>query len=563
VSFKLHDENQVDYYTMNGHKHDFTNNAWSDANFQNFQSQLVVGENTMVLYDAAGNSTTYTFTYAPIGPSLSITAPANDGDYATSTYDFTASYTHGVTTKIDWAVRSGASKSCSGGTTVAGNVGGHKDASTFSGGVFSTKLDTTAWSDGSYCFVVNDLHGNRPVRVFNVDNAGAGVPAITSPYDGESTTTAAFARVSWTPVSGTGVTYVYQSAYQSDATTTTGAFVHPKWTTPSPITNTYVPTNIKKTGDYYFHVRAIDAHGVMSAWSPIVEVHVLTKMPISYTYKYATSTVQKADLVNSDTASTGWFFWNVNNKIVDNTLGSFVNGPATAPLGDGSAQVSALAGYNVALATNAFNGTALADIAKLSYATYLTSAAANAGYSLAFDVTTGGSNPVTGLLTYTPTESTGAWQSWNAATSSAAAWSFDSGSLGCTTGSPCTWSNLLSKYPNMAINGKTYLEAMAQSSDFEGNVDDFEIGVASGATIAQTAYDFEPTAEASAAPTSGGGGAGGLLGDLNKDGKVNIVDFAFLMAQYGKHGANLSGDLNNDGVVDGADLAIMLGNWTS
>ncbi len=49
-------------------------------------------------------------------------------------------------------------------------------------------------------------------------------------------------------------------------------------------------------------------------------------------------------------------------------------------------------------------------------------------------------------------------------------------------------------------------------------------------------------------------------GDLNGDGKVNLVDFSILLFHWGE--AWSPGDLNGDGVVDLPDLSIMLYNWT-
>ena len=52
-----------------------------------------------------------------------------------------------------------------------------------------------------------------------------------------------------------------------------------------------------------------------------------------------------------------------------------------------------------------------------------------------------------------------------------------------------------------------------------------------------------------------------LKGDINNDGKVDKYDFALMMANWGKIGANTS-DLNNDGKVDKYDFAILMANWT-
>ena len=47
-------------------------------------------------------------------------------------------------------------------------------------------------------------------------------------------------------------------------------------------------------------------------------------------------------------------------------------------------------------------------------------------------------------------------------------------------------------------------------------------------------------------------------GDINRDGIVNAIDLASLLAQWGGPG---SADINLSGLVDGLDLAILLGNW--
>ena len=68
----------------------------------------------------------------------------------------------------------------------------------------------------------------------------------------------------------------------------------------------------------------------------------------------------------------------------------------------------------------------------------------------------------------------------------------------------------------------------------------------------------------------GGGGGGGSGGgspaptygrsDINHDGHVDTLDFAILMAEWGKTGTNWA-DINHDGVVNFLDLAIMMFDW--
>jgi hypothetical protein len=50
-------------------------------------------------------------------------------------------------------------------------------------------------------------------------------------------------------------------------------------------------------------------------------------------------------------------------------------------------------------------------------------------------------------------------------------------------------------------------------------------------------------------------------GDANKDGKVDVLDFVLLMAQWNKTGNNLSADFNSDNKVDILDFVILMANW--
>ncbi len=48
--------------------------------------------------------------------------------------------------------------------------------------------------------------------------------------------------------------------------------------------------------------------------------------------------------------------------------------------------------------------------------------------------------------------------------------------------------------------------------------------------------------------------------DINKDGKVNLVDFSIMLSFWNT--ANESADINSDGIVNLADFSILLFNWT-
>ncbi len=78
-------------------------------------------------------------------------------------------------------------------------------------------------------------------------------------------------------------------------------------------------------------------------------------------------------------------------------------------------------------------------------------------------------------------------------------------------------------------------------------------------------------------PSSGGGGGGGssssgggstvtaAIGgkvDSNKDGKVDVLDFVNLMANWGKTGSTNTADFNSDGKVDILDFVTLMANWS-
>ena len=54
---------KVDKFAINGKEFNLTDNKWSDANFDAIKNFLVDGENTLKVYDVAGNEATRVFTY--------------------------------------------------------------------------------------------------------------------------------------------------------------------------------------------------------------------------------------------------------------------------------------------------------------------------------------------------------------------------------------------------------------------------------------------------------------------------------------------------------------------
>ncbi len=227
---------------------------------------------------------------------------------------------------------------------------------------------------------------------------------------------------------------------------------------------------------------------------------------------------------------TSWFFYNDETDVIDSSLGSFVNGPATAPLGDGSAQITVTGSQRRNLATSQFGDVDLTDITQLKFSTYNPSvgnggSANNSGY-LNFNVDFNGSNTWQNRLAFVPSQNDSvtqdSWQEWDAIDSGTALWwwsgyakgpdgklSSDVGGVPAddldnntwpdgNTNEYRTWSNLLVSFPNIQMNtgGFSWLGLRVGEPYPDGyteNLDKFVIGIDTGSGIHTTTYDFEPT----------------------------------------------------------------------
>jgi hypothetical protein len=198
-----------------------------------------------------------------------------------------------------------------------------------------------------------------------------------------------------------------------------------------------------------------------------------------------------------------WFFFNDENNTIDDTLGSFVPGPAIAPGGQGSVQISVTGTQRRNLATYQFSGTPLADITELKFSTYNPSAgnggAADRSAYLNFNVDFNGSDTWQRRLVFVPrnngTVVQDAWQEWDAIDGGNALWSY-SGPTWPVTGEPGTtlktWSQILADYPGVRVRvtdswlglrvGEPY------ANGYTENIDLFVFGTADGTTT----FDFEP-----------------------------------------------------------------------
>ncbi len=121
--------------------------------------------------------------------------------------------------------------------------------------------------------------------------------------------------------------------------------------------------------------------------------------------------------------------------------------------------------------------------------------------------------------------------------------------------------------PSCAPKGTKYTTAIAVSSSKTIRA------VACFGSAASPVAKFAYGINVSTPPASNGGGGGGgsvittqnntsVIGDINGDGVVNILDFNMLLVQWGKTGSSLSADLNHDGVVGILDFNILITHWT-
>lgn len=238
-------------------------------------------------------------------------------------------------------------------------------------------------------------------------------------------------------------------------------------------------------------------------------------------------TPDKLDTTSSDPAVVAadglnkWFLYNDSNDTIDNTLGSFVIGPATPAYGKGSVEftlgASPLDRKNIA--TYQFSGTPLASISKMSFGVYSHNGVAgpNEDPFLNFNVDfTGSSSAWQRRLVYVPSDNgtvqQDAWQTWDAISSGAAKWSWSGYAANGNkwpdnnTNQNRTWTELLTAFPQARLlptGGWLGIRVGEPGpTNYVANVDFFSITKNNLTTI----YDFEPlaaTPSVSLSPTPG------------------------------------------------------------
>ena len=261
--------------------------------------------------------------------------------------------------------------------------------------------------------------------------------------------------------------------------------------------------------------------GAFNGTNILTETYDFEPNPLSY--HNVTTVVRAADLISSP-APTGWFFWNDERDAIDNTLGTFVTGPMTAPVGDGSVQMTVTGTERKNIATYQFAGTKLKNITTLRFSTYShTASGSTPSPYLHFNVDFDGSDTWQKRLIYVPSDNGSVtpdiWQEWDAIDGGNAKWKYSGANwpveLGGDSGeTPKTWKQIVLAFPNIALRTTdAFLGIRVGNPDpdgFTGNVDNFVIGIKSGSDINVKIFDFEPTPAPVATPTTSGGG-GGLI----------------------------------------------------
>ena len=245
-----------------------------------------------------------------------------------------------------------------------------------------------------------------------------------------------------------------------------------------------------------------------------------TDMIFDWKPQITEATIRATDLVNGPLQINGlpndavfyknatWFFFDNNLDKIDNTLGSFVTGPDTPPIGTGSAQISVSGTQRKSLATFQFAGTLLNSITTLKFSTYNPSSGNGGSVSssgfLGFNVDFNGSDTWQNRLIFTPPAAEVAqdtWQEWDAIQSGSALWTWSglTANGGSETQWPDgntstyrTWNDIISAFPNARIsptNGLLGIEVGSPNPDgYNENIDAFKFGT--GSTF--ITYDFEP-----------------------------------------------------------------------
>lgn len=226
----------------------------------------------------------------------------------------------------------------------------------------------------------------------------------------------------------------------------------------------------------------------------------------------ASSTIVK--VTSNDVSPTGaWSYADTRNHEGSGGTGTgiFMAGPLTPPYGRGSFQLNTTINSDkVQLLTDRYDHTPLASIDGIGYQTYRDPASTGstgtvAGLNIRADLN--GDGTTDAYMVYEPYQDqgtaavqTGVWQAWDAYRGGQAKW-WISGVWGTTSDCGqsvyplCTWSTILTKYPNATIRegtdgfrGSFGVNQGTYNPNIISNVDGLRLSVSGNETI----FNFEP-----------------------------------------------------------------------
>lgn len=283
VSFKLFDQYKIDKVTINGVVKDLTNNKWSDVNgVKPGVFGAVEGVNTLVIYDVAGNTTTYVFTLDTVAPSVpTITSPTAEqyfnstpilNQWTTST-DANGVASYQIAYRYDDGHTFGGS-TCPGELIGGLPVSGCRDTSATQRNHTPGLIEqggVTIWAraiDGAG----NWSEWSTPVHYY-YDATPPAAPTITVSETGGDVlisgdlTNSYSIITSWPAVSGaSGYEYRYYNSIPGDAYNAPNYYqVQTAATSLSGVFN-------RGEGLHHIQVRAFDAAGNFSGWSSVFDV---------------------------------------------------------------------------------------------------------------------------------------------------------------------------------------------------------------------------------------------------------------------------------------------------
>ncbi|MEK7501371.1 MAG: chitobiase/beta-hexosaminidase C-terminal domain-containing protein [Patescibacteria group bacterium] len=128
----------------------------------------------------------------------------------------------------------------------------------------------------------------------------------------------------------------------------------------------------------------------------------------------------------------------------------------------------------------------------------------------------------------------------------------------------CTTGNIYSS--PILVNSSLVIEAI---SCYPSNRTSTVVSYLYGINIPTSSSFLSSSSGGSGESSSSGSGGGSgntiqIIGkvDTSNDGKVNILDFVTLMANWNRTGSNNIADFNSDGKVDILDFVLLMANWT-